>query len=131
MSLSLQLGATLTGGTPTTLTSAGPMGPNKSSFVAPGSSRLAPRAVDFLITNPTPQKGDPGVARSGVRVAFANVVSEEGCCTRNSGTVIADINLRWPLSQPDSVVDDVIEYVRALVYTTEFEDAIKNGTLPT
>jgi hypothetical protein len=44
--------------------------------------------------------------------------------------VIIDVGFRWPLSQPESLVDDAIKYLQALVFTSAFVDACKKGTLP-
>lgn len=131
MSLNVTIGATLTGGTSTALTPAGLYAGGKASFTTPTHTRLEPQIVDFLVTAPTPKGSDPGVARSGVKIAFANRVEAEGCCTIVPGTIIADIGVRWPLAQPEAVVDEVIAWIRGVVYTTAFADAIKKGVLPT
>lgn len=126
----VKIGATLTGGTDTTLSPAGLSAGGKATYTTPDHSRLAPEVIDFLVTAPTPSKTDPGVARSGLKIAFASRTTEEGCCSVSLGTVIVDVNFRWPLSQPESVVDDAIAYLKGLVYTTAFEDAVKKGILP-
>lgn len=130
MSLVVKLGATLTGGTDTTLTSAGLSAGGKASFVAPDSTRLEPRLVDFLVKAPVTTQNQPGVARSGLKVSFASRMQASGCCDVQAGNVIVDLDFRWPLSQPETVVDDAIAYLKALVYTQEFADAVKKGILP-
>lgn len=130
MSLNVTIGATLTGGSTVTLASAGLSANGKASFVTPDHTQLEPRMVDFLVTPPAPSKTDPGQARSGLKIAFASRTTEEGCCTVQAGTVICDVGMRWPLSQPDTIVDDVISYLKGLVYTQAFADAIKKGILP-
>jgi hypothetical protein len=55
---------------------------------------------------------------------------EEGCCTVKAGAVIVDVNFRWNLNQPEAVADDVIAWLKGLVYTTAFSDALKKGILP-
>lgn len=87
--------------------------------------------IDFLVKTPVTTSKDPGVARSGLKIAFANRVEAEGCCTVIPGTVIVDVDFRWPLSQPETLVDDVIAYLKGLVWSTAFSDAIKKGVLPT
>lgn len=129
MAFTVNLNPTVTGGTATTLTPAGNNG-GKASFVTPSSTRLQPQSVDVLTSSPTPSGQNPGVARGGLKVAFASRVTEEGCCTVNAGTIIADVSVRWPLSQPATVVDDVISWVRALVLSPQFADAVKKGILP-
>lgn len=128
--MNFTLGGTLTGGTSTTLTPAGLSSGGKASYTAPGHTRLEPQLVDFLVKQAVVSKSEPGVARSGMKVAFANRVEAEGCCNVIPGTVICDVDIRWPLSQPETLVDDVIAYVRGLVWTTAFADAIKKGILP-
>lgn len=130
--MNLNINATLTGGTTAAYLPAGLSAGNKVSFTAPSHTRLAPRTLDILVQQPSPQKnGDPGVARTAFKVAFANVLAEEGCCGSKAGTIIFDGGIRWPLSQPESVVDEVIAAVRAFVYTSQFVDACKKGVLPT
>lgn len=131
MALNVLIGATQTGGVSTALTPAGLYAGGKASFTTPTHTRLEPQIVDFLVTAPTPKGTDPGVARSGMKIAFAKRLQEEGCCTVVPGTIIADISLRWPMAQPEEVVDEVIDWIRGLVYTTAFADAVKKGVLPT
>ena len=130
MSITVKVGATLTGGTDVVLSSAGLSAGGKASFVTPDHSQLEPRTVDYTVTKPTTTKTDSGVARSAVKIAFANRVEEEGCCNVQAGTVIIDVGVRWPLSQPDTLVDDTIAMLRAIVYHASFSDAIKKGVLP-
>lgn len=130
MSLVVKLGATLTGGTDTTFTSAGLSAGGKASFVAPSHSRLEPRMVDIMVTPAKSSAGQPGTARSGLKIALASRTTESGCCGAQEGTVIIDVGCRWPLSQPETVVDDALSYLRGLVYTQEFADAFKKGILP-
>lgn len=130
MSVTVKIGATLTGGADVVLASAGLSAGGKSSFITPDHTRLNPQVVDFLVTPATTTKDDPGTARSGVKIAFANRVQGEGCCTVSPGTVIIDVGTRWPLSQPEELVDDALAMLRGLVYTQAFADAFKKGILP-
>jgi len=125
------VGATLSGGTSTTLTNRGNSSGGKVSFATPTSTQLEPRIIDFLITPPVSNGSDPGVARAGLKVAFASRTVVTGCCDPKVGSVIIDLNIRWPLSQPDTLVDSAISYIRGLVYTQAFVDSIKLGVLPT
>lgn len=131
MSVNVTIGATLSGGSVVALANRGTSSGGKVSFATPTSTQLEPRVIDFLAKPPVTNGSDPGVARAGLKIAFASRTEEEGCCTTKAGTVILDLDIRWPLSQPDTVVDDVISYVRGLVYTQAFVDAIKLGNLPT
>lgn len=123
------LGGTMTGGASATLASAGNTA-GKASFVTSDTSRLTPKTVDFLVTAAKSSSADPGVARSGLRITFANRTTEEGCCTVSAGLVGIDVNLRWHLSQPESLAEDAIEYLQSLVFTQAFKDALLKGTLP-
>lgn len=127
--MEVTIGATLTGGTAVTLHPAG-LTPGRAVLAVTGSTRLVPKTVEFTSAAPVSKPNDPGTARTGLKVSFANREVEEGCCTVSAGTVIMDLGIRWPLSQPEAVVDDVIAYLRGLVYTTEFVQAVKAGILP-
>lgn len=130
MSLVLKIGATLTGGTDKTYASAGLSAGGKATFVAPEHTQLEPRVLDVFRTAAVETKDSLGVARAGFKVSFASRTTEEGCCNGSSGTAIFDGSIRWPLSQPVAIVDDVIAAVRGFVYSTAFEDMIKKGILP-
>jgi hypothetical protein len=130
MSFNVLIGATQTGGTSTSLSSAG-ISPGKSMFVTPDHSRLIPETVEFTVSGGNPTAVNPGTARTGLKISFANRTVEEGCCTVTAGSVIMDLGIRWDLSQPETVVDDVIAWLRGVVYSTQFADAVKKGVLPT
>lgn len=128
--MNITIGATLTGGSSVALAPAGNQ-PGRSTFTSPTHSRLEPETVEFFSRNPpNPTADKPGVATTGLKVSFASRTVEEGCCTVKAGAVIADLGIRWDMSQPTTVVDDVISYLRGIVYTTAFEDAVKKGILP-
>lgn len=122
--------ATQTGGAAITLSFAG-INSGKSTYVGPGHSRLEPQSVEFTTQNGTPNKANPGTAKVGMKVTFANRLAEEGCCTVVPGSVIVDLGIRWDLSQPESLVDDIIGYLRGLSYSSELSALIKDGILPT
>lgn len=133
MSVTLSnVGGTLTGGTSVSLTSGGITGNgNKSVFLLPTSTRLAPRELDFLVTPAKTTSNDPGVARAGLKISFSDrVSSEEGCCTVQQGSVIIDVGVRWHLNQPETLVDEALDVLQSAVFLTAFSDAIKKGVLP-
>jgi hypothetical protein len=121
----------MTGGSTVVLTPAGLYAGGKASFTTPGHDRLNPEVIDFLVTPAVTTKAEPGVARSGLKIALANRVESEGCCNVQPGTLIIDVGFRWPLSQPSTLADDAIKYLQALVFNAAFVDACKKGTLPT
>jgi hypothetical protein len=86
--------------------------------------------VEFTTSGGVPSGTNPGVARTGVKISFADRQVEEGCCTVQAGAVIVDLGVRWSLNQPDTLVDDVVSYLRGIIYTAAFVDAIKKGILP-
>lgn len=124
------LGGALSGGTSQTLTYAGNLNGTKASFVLPTHTRLAQRAVDYYSNPAKTTAADPGVARAGMKITFSDRTSEEGCCTVQQGSVIVDLGVRWHLNQPETLVDDAIEELQALVFTPEFIQAVKKGVLP-
>jgi hypothetical protein len=124
------VGGSMTGGATVVLTPAGLYAGGKASFTTPDHTRLTPEVIDFLVTPAQTTKDSPGVARSGLKIALASRVETEGCCDVQAGTVIIDVGLRWPLSQPESAVDDAIDLLQALVFNAAFTDALKKGILP-
>jgi hypothetical protein len=121
----------MTGGLSQTLTAGGIPTPGKAVFFTPTHSRLAQRQVDFLSTPAKTTNVDPGVARGGMKVTFGDRTSTEGCCTVNAGSVIIDVGVRWSLNQPETLVDEAITELQALVFTPAFIAAVKQGILPT
>lgn len=130
MSYDIAIGATLTGGTVVTLIPAG-IAPGKSTFVTPDHTRLTPETIEFTMAPGAPLNGDPGVARSGLKISFASREAEEGCCTVKAGAVIVDTSFRWNLNQTVTSAQDAIAYFRAVVNSDEFEDSMIKGVLPT
>lgn len=128
--MDITIGATLTGGESVTLTPAG-VSPGKSILLAPGHTFLEPETIEFTSTPPRTTNSSAGVARTGMKISFAARQTEEGCCTVQAGAVIADLGIRWSLNQSEDLVDDVIDYLRGLVYSTDFVSAVKKGVLPT
>lgn len=124
------VGGSMTGGATVVLSPAGLYAGGKASFTTPTHTRLTPETVDFLVTQAKPSASDPGVARSGLKISLANREETEGCCGVQAGTVIIDVALRWPLSQPESIVDTAVELLQALSFNTAFIDALKKGVLP-
>lgn len=124
------VGGSMTGGSSVVLSYSGSPGYGKASFTTPTNTRLAPRTVDFLMTPAKSTASDPGVARGGVKITFADRTSTEGCCTVQAGSVIIDLAVRWSLNQPETLVDDAIDVLQALTFNAAFIDAVKKGTLP-
>jgi hypothetical protein len=127
--MNVTIGASLTGGSTVVLSPAG-LQPGRSVFVAPGHTRLEPKTVEFTSSAPVTTAQNPGVARSGMKISLASRTEEEGCCTVQAGMVAIDLGLRWHLNQPESLVDDAIEYLQGLVFTAGFASALKAGILP-
>lgn len=131
MSLTLDnVGGTLTSGTSVNLTFAGNANGLKASFITPNHGRLTTRQIDFLTSPAKTTPADPGVARAGLKITFGDRTSDGDCCTVKAGSVIIDLGVRWSLNQPDTLVDDAVEYLQALVFSPSFTSAIKQGILP-
>lgn len=131
MSITLLTGATQSGGDSVVFNNNGRSAGNEVTLSKSGSSLLMPRDIKMRVTIPATTSTNPGTLRAGVRLILGNRVEpEDGCCTVVAGTVIADINVSWPLSQPDMLVDELIEEIRGLVYTDAFVNLIKQGALP-
>lgn len=131
MSLTVaNVGGTLTGGASVNLAFAGMVNAQKASFVLPTHTRLSGRQVDVLSTPAATTAKDPGVARGGLKITMSDRQTEEGCCTVSQGSVIIDVGVRWSLNQPEALVDEAIENLRALVFTQAFMDSVKKGILP-
>lgn len=103
----------------------------KATYTTPGHTRLTPETVEFLTTAAKTTATEPGVARAQLRITLADrQVPEEGCCTVQAGLAGFDVNFRWHLNQPESLVDDLVKYMQSLVFTTAFADMLKKGILP-
>lgn len=127
--MDLTIGATLTGGTTQTWTKQSTSG-SKASFVSPTHTRLEPRLLEVGVAGGEVLNAVPGIARSTFKVSFASRNTDEGCCSATPGNVIFDGALRWNLNQPETLAEDVIDVVRAFVYSDEFSAMVKNGMLP-
>jgi hypothetical protein len=124
------LGGSQTGGSSTTLSFQNSTN-GRATFTAPSHTRLTPQTIEFVTSTDKVSSADPGVARAQLRITFADrQTAEEGCCTVKAGLVAMDINVRWHMSQPETLVDIVIDYLQALAFSAEFADMIKKGTLP-
>lgn len=123
------VGGTLTGGASVTLNFAGNSDGKKAAYTHPDHTRLAPRVVDVLMKPAKTTNADPGIAQGGLKITFGNRQTSSECCTVQSGNVIIDTNVRWPLNQPETLVDDAIELLQALVFTQAFKDSVKKGIL--
>jgi hypothetical protein len=131
MSISLpNLGGTMTGGSSTSLTIGTNNSAGRSSFITSSHTRLAPRTIEILTSAAKTTAADPGVAKSQVRINFADRTAEEGCCTVQAGLVAFAIDARWHLNQPEALVDEAIDYLQSIVFTQEFRDALVKGVLP-
>lgn len=130
MSITLaKFGGTMTGGAPATLSFQGTEN-GKAIFITSNHSRLTPETVEFLTTASKVSSSEPGVARAQLRITLADRETEEGCCTVKAGLVGIDVNVRWHMNQPETLVDEALKYVQSLVFSTEFADMIKKGTRP-
>lgn len=131
MSVALtNVGGTLTGGSTVNLSFAGNSTGTKASFLAPTSTRLAPKQVDFYSNPAKTSATDPGVARGGLKITFADRQATEGCCGVQAGSVIIDLGIRWSLNQPESLLDAALDYLQSAVFSAEFISAVKTGALP-
>ena len=122
-------GATQTGGSSVTYTSAGQKG-GSTTYVGPDHTRLEPRSITVTTATQKGKVGNPDVARTGVTINFSDVVSavEGSCCDTKYKWAIADLGLRYSMNETDgTLVDAVIAELRGYVYSTEFEDAVKLG----
>lgn len=123
-------GGTLTEGATKELSFSGSPVAGKVSFVTNEHTRLAARQVDFTASNAVTTATNPGVARSGMKITFGDRQTAAGCCTVEAGNVIVDVGVRWSMNQPEALVDGALEALRALVFSTAFEQAVKRGILP-
>lgn len=128
--MNVTIGATLTGGSTAALSPAGVV-PGRSQFTGPDHSRLEPQVVSFSTSQSGTSATAPGTAKAGLKISFASRTEEEGCCTVKAGAAGVDLGVYWDLSQPEAVIDDVISYLRGLVYTTDFVNLVKKGIVPT
>lgn len=131
MSITLaNLGGSQTGGSSTVLSFQNSTN-GRATFTAPSHTRLTPQTIEFVTSTDKVSSADPGVARAQLRITFADrQAAEEGCCTVQAGLVAMDVNVRWHMNQPETLVDTVIDYLQSLAYSAAFADMIKKGVLP-
>lgn len=122
------IGATLDGGSTVALAPAG-LTPGRSVFTSPDHTRLEPETVTFTTSQSTAKNGVV-TGKAGLQLLLANIEEEEGCCTVKAGHVRVDLGLYWDLSQPRSVAEKALAYLRGVVYTDDFENLILKGITP-
>ena len=130
--MNITTGATLTGGSSVTLTPAG-IQPGRSVFVGPDHTRLTPRTVEFTTsqTPPSTKNKVPGVGRTGLKIRFAGHTATEGCCDAQMDEAVVDLGVRVGLTpNSDTLADAIIDYLKGVVYTAAFEDAVRKSILP-
>lgn len=128
--MEILINPTVTGGTSETLNYAGNPVVGKTSFTTPAHSRLSPHVVDFTANVPKTTQADPGVARAALKITFAERVTSEQCCTVQAGSVIIDVGVRWALNQPQALLDEALDTLRAILHTAEFERLVVSGVPP-
>lgn len=128
--LTLKTGGTQSGTTDIAFTSVGGAPQNQTILRAPTDTRLMPRQIKFITNTPTTTSANPGNARSTVRFILGNRVEEAGCCDVKAGTVTVDLVVNWPMSQPDTLVDEVVAWLQGLAYNSALPSLIKSGVLP-
>lgn len=129
--LTLKTGGSQTGTTDIAFTSIGGAQPNQTVLRAPTDTRLNPRQVKFISNTPQTTLSNPGNARSTIRFILGNrVTPATGCCDVKAGTVTVDLVVNWPLSQPDTLVDELVGWLQGIAYNPAFPQLIKSGVLP-
>lgn len=128
--MDLTIGGTQTGGTLTTLTPAGGTG-GRYSFVLPSHTVLNNRTVTFQVKRSGASKTSLGDNTALVDIAFANSTPEEGCCTIVTGGVYTNLKIVYGLTQPETVVDEVLDVLQGVAFATALRDMITKGILPT
>lgn len=130
--MNITTGATLSGGSTVALTPAG-IQPGRSTFVGPNHTRSNIERVEFSSsqTLPNTKTGAKGQGRVGVRLQFSEAAGTgDGCCNAVQPGLVIDLGIRTDTLSSDTQVTRAIEYLRGVVYTTAFEDAIKKLVLP-
>lgn len=128
--MQIQRGATLTGGSSITYSKAA-SGLNESVYVGPDHSRLTADVIRVTVGT-TPAKGsNPSFGRSGFSVERSEPQETEGCCTVAVNSARIDMGVRMVLADgSETLVDEVVATVRALVYHADFPAWVKSGTFP-
>lgn len=128
--MQIQRGATLTGGSTVTYSKAA-SGLNESVYVGPNHTRLSADVVKVTVGT-TPAKGSaPSFGRSGFSVERSVPQETEGCCTVAVNSARIDMGVRMVLADgSETLVDEVVATIRALVYHADFATWVKTGTFP-
>lgn len=124
--MQLKIDPTVTGGTAVDLSPASASA-GKLVWATPDHSRHEPRLITMTVSGAfTPTNG---VGRTGVKIDFRDSTVTEGCCDVTDSYAIADVGFRMTATASEALVDEAIDYLRAVIYTTEFVDAVKRGLL--
>lgn len=125
------VGGTMTGGATVALSSAGVTQTGKVAFTTPTSTRLTPQNVYFKVSGGEPANAsNPGTGKTIVSVAYADRTTEEGCCTPAAGFIQFEVEVKWPLSLPQTTLQSAMDLFRSLVNGTQFSDAVIKGITP-
>lgn len=123
------LDPTLSGGTPTNLSSSG-FAPGKAMYTWPGGSRL--EGVSITLTSSQKGSASAPVASTGVKVIDKIIDSSESCCSVTANQIVWDVGVRYPLLSGVDAAAVTASYKKwlAVVSDAEFLTAILDGTFP-
>lgn len=130
MDFTLEIGGTREATTPLVLKDVGNGTVGEREYRLPTSTLTTPRIVKIKSIAPVTTSANPGKSKTTVRVLLGNRVTDENCCSVTPGTVIVDLSVDWPLTQPVALIDDVISILQGLAYSDELPELLKQGILP-
>lgn len=124
------VGGSMSGGVSKTLVFAGSPVAGKMSYQVSGSTVIAPRKVDFTVTQPAISSATAGQLKAGIKTQASNRTSEEGCCTATVGFIKAETAFAWDLSQDAALFDELYDLHVATLAMSSTRERIKQGLLP-
>lgn len=129
MSLTIKIGATTTGGTDLTFVDQGSGNANQRVYMDPTSTLQEPRLLKVTAITPKTTATNPGRGKSELLFVFAKRTESEGCCSVKAGTVTFRLTVDWPLDQPVELVEDGIEWLQGISFSSYLSDLIKKGVV--
>lgn len=125
--MSITIGGTQSSGTSTALTPAGQDQSGRYRFALPTHTALNQRLITVGVKTQSPTKNDLGFVEETIDLSFANAEVVEGSALNTLGGVYVNLKIRRSMNQPDSVVDEILDVLQGIAYSSATADGVNKG----